>query len=340
MTEEYDLKPFTFKADKTKPARIVQKLDGSLEIWFYDEDGNLRKMPVVVSVLPGEVVDTILGNSLTSSLTGKILEAQGLAPYPLTSKTITYNDASSLSTDITSPTGWFWVSNDYTTPGYMEVKFVGTKFGLFLRKFSSAGKANIYVDGVLVNIVDLYGSFDHWELYYKDGFEDKEHVLKIEVSSDKNPSSSNYYVEVGGLYFEAGKNPVQDIDYWNRQKLLDIYNKLLDVINVDTLASESAVSGEIDTSSETSPITVLTPSSGKKIDTRGVYIFTDSGAGEVTASFPSSGITLAKIYASKFARVDLPMVRFTGAIDEGIEISWSGLGTGAKIFYIIRYKEI
>ena len=111
-------------------------------------------------------------------------------------------------------------------------------------------------------------------------------------------------------------------------------------LDVDVLATESSASDEIDTSTETSPVTVLTPSSGKKLDTRGVYVSTDSDAGEIEVRFPSSGILLGKIYCSKHTMVTLPQIRFQGATNESIQISWSGLSTGAKIFWCIRYKEV
>jgi len=111
-------------------------------------------------------------------------------------------------------------------------------------------------------------------------------------------------------------------------------------LDVDILATESCVSGEIDTGTATSPVTVLTPSSGKRIDTRNIYLSTDSTSGEIEARFPTSGILLGKLYCAVHTMVTLHLVRFTGAVDEPIEISWSGLSTGAKIFYVIRYKEV
>jgi len=84
----------------------------------------------------------------------------------------------------------------------------------------------------------------------------------------------------------------------------------------------------------------LTPTSGKKIDTRSVYLATNSAAGEITAKFQNSGKLLGKIYCSKFAMVTLRDVRIVGDANEPIIIEWSGLDTGAKIFYVIRYKEV
>ena len=111
-------------------------------------------------------------------------------------------------------------------------------------------------------------------------------------------------------------------------------------LDVDVLATESGASGEIDTSTETSPVTVLTPSSGRKLDVRGVYIATDSIAGEIEVRFPTSGILLGKVYCAVHKAVTLQQIRFQGAADESIHVSWTGLSTGAKIFYAIRYKEV
>jgi len=126
------------------------------------------------------------------------------------------------------------------------------------------------------------------------------------------------------------KPHVQDIRIVDQEVTLD----------VDTLSTELTETGEIDTSSATSPVDVLTPTSGKKIDVRSVYIATDSTAGEIVAKFKNSGKLLGKIYCSKFAMVTLAGVRIVGDVDEAITIEWSGLDSGAKIFYVIRYKEV
>lgn len=112
------------------------------------------------------------------------------------------------------------------------------------------------------------------------------------------------------------------------------------VVGVDTLYEENTISGEVDTSTETSPVTVLTPSSGKKIETRGAYLFTTSSAGEVQLRFPTSNKIVAKIYADHFKAVSLPKVKFDGDVDEALQLEWSSLSTGAKIFYIVVYKEV
>jgi len=126
---------------------------------------------------------------------------------------------------------------------------------------------------------------------------------------------------------------------FDKMVAVDIQGQYI-ILSVDTLGAESSASGEIDTGSETSPVTVLTPSSGKKLDTRSVYLSTDSTSGEIEAWFPTSNILLGKLYCAKQTMVTLHEIHFQGATNESIQISWSGLSTGAKIFWAIRYKEV
>lgn len=111
-------------------------------------------------------------------------------------------------------------------------------------------------------------------------------------------------------------------------------------LQTDELAIETSISREIDTGSETSPVTLLTPSSGKAIETRGVYIFSDSGAGEVSVEFATSGKVVMKLYCNKFSAASMPKVKFVGDTDESLQVSWSGLDTGAKIFVVVVYREV
>ena len=109
--------------------------------------------------------------------------------------------------------------------------------------------------------------------------------------------------------------------------------------SVDLMASETSVADEIDTSTATAPVTIATPSSGKKIDTRSAYLASDSTSGKVVMRF-TGGEIIGVIYCSKFALVALDSIRKTGAKDEAVVVDWSGLSTGAKIYYSLRYKEV
>lgn len=112
------------------------------------------------------------------------------------------------------------------------------------------------------------------------------------------------------------------------------------VEDVDILATEKTVSAEIDTSAEASPYTLLTPSSGKKVATRAAVIQTDSSSGEIVIKFADSGVTIFKIYCSKFYGNPAMMLNVQGNADESVVVEWSGLSTGAKIFVALTYKEV
>jgi len=111
-------------------------------------------------------------------------------------------------------------------------------------------------------------------------------------------------------------------------------------LSVDTLGSEDTVTDEIDVSAKTPPIVILTPPSGKRISTRNVYLGANSDAGEITVRFKNTGKLIGKVYCDHFKQIRLDSVKIDGEKDEPIEITWSGLSTGAKIFYAIRYKII
>jgi len=192
VAEEFVYAPFDIRADSTKPARIVQKDDGSLWLEYYDQDGELRRVPVSLAIFPQ----------------------------------------------------------------------------------------------VLADLKDQIPLTDFWQ------------KLRVDIAS-------------------------QSI-----------------TVNVDYLGVELSASGEIDTATATSPTTVLTPTSGKKLDTRSVYLSTDSTAGEIEAWFPTSNVLLGKLYCAVQTMVTLQEIHFQGATDEPIEIRWSGLSAGAKIFWVIRYKEV
>ena len=111
-------------------------------------------------------------------------------------------------------------------------------------------------------------------------------------------------------------------------------------LDVDTMATETSASTEVTVTASDGSQDILTPSSGKRLDTRGVYIFTDASAGEVSVEFSTSGIIVAKIYPSKFSASSLPDIRFQGAVNEPLSLVWTGLTSGDKIFVAVRYKEV
>jgi len=139
----------------------------------------------------------------------------------------------------------------------------------------------------------------------------------------------------------SGSEIMQPVDVQGAtiQQPVDIQGQAI-TLDVDTLNTESTVTAEIDTSAESSPYTLLTPSSGKAISTRGAVIQTDSTAGEIAIKFANSGKIIYKIYCSKFYGNPAPRMNLTGDTDESVVVEWSGLDTGAKIFVLLTYKEV
>lgn len=65
------------------------------------------------------------------------------------------------------------------------------------------GKADVYIDAVFDSTVDLYSAtaIDNTAVYTKTGLSNASHTIKVVVRSDKNPSSSNYYVTVDAFEY-------------------------------------------------------------------------------------------------------------------------------------------
>jgi len=129
-------------------------------------------------------------------------------------------------------------------------------------------------------------------------------------------------------------------DLKDLEKMLNsIISIISGVLKVDTLSSEKTITDEIITSTESSPYTILTPTSGKTISTRGVTINTDSSGGEIAVKFANSGELIYKVYIGKFrGQVDVGLNK-KGAVNEPIVVEWTGVDNGAKIFVALTYKE-
>lgn len=78
---------------------------------------------------------------------------------------------------------------------YLETTFVGNGVRWEFQLFDDAGIAEISIDNAVVDRVDLYnrerGVPAHWE---KTGLRPGSHTLRIRATADKNPASSNTYI--------------------------------------------------------------------------------------------------------------------------------------------------
>jgi len=99
------------------------------------------------------------------------------------------------------------------------------------------------------------------------------------------------------------------------------------------------VSDIVDTGVVSPPITILTPPTGKSIDVRRAYLSTNSTSGEIILRFANSKKVITVLWPSTFGFAIVPAIRVVGNVDEPIELTWSDLTAGAKIFYVINYKE-
>ncbi|MHC1593720.1 MAG: hypothetical protein ACXQT2_00180 [Methanotrichaceae archaeon] len=120
---------------------------------------------------------------------------------------------------------------------------------------------------------------------------------------------------------------------------LDEYGRVL-VSQRDLDAELLHAGGEIDTSTATSPVEIITPPPGRAIDVRRAYVSTNSTGGRIYVKFKNSGKIITVIYASKYGFVEIPAVRIPGDPDDPVVIEWHDLDAGAYVFYSINYRIV
>jgi len=112
------------------------------------------------------------------------------------------------------------------------------------------------------------------------------------------------------------------------------------LLSVDPLTYDYTVANEINTGTATSPQTVIPATADRAIEVRGVVISTNSTSGTITVAFSQSGAVI-KYYCSTYTRyIVIDNIKIRGNKNEALQISWSGLSSGALIFYIIKYRLI
>lgn len=99
-----------------------------------------------------------------------------------------------------SASRYYQSTSTYSTSAgaFAEYTFSGTRVSWLGPKGSDHGKADVYVDNVLEATVDTYATAraDLENLFTKSGLVPGPHTIKIVLRSDKNPASSDRYVEV------------------------------------------------------------------------------------------------------------------------------------------------
>ena len=81
-----------------------------------------------------------------------------------------------------------------------EYAFEGTGIRWIARRYDDAGKAEVIIDGKVVDTVDLYdpGRDVPWK-WEKAGLAPGKHVIGIRLLDDKNPASKDHYINIIGL---------------------------------------------------------------------------------------------------------------------------------------------
>ncbi|QGQ99716.1 DUF4185 domain-containing protein [Paenibacillus psychroresistens] len=109
---------------------------------------------------------------------------------------ITYSGAWSTTTTA----GYYNSTLHYanTSGAYAQYTFTGTGIQWIGARSNDHGKVDIYIDGVFNSTLDTYSStFDKQQtLFSIAGLASGSHTIKIQLRSDKNASSSNYYTDV------------------------------------------------------------------------------------------------------------------------------------------------
>lgn len=169
--------------------------------------------PITVASYSAGNAPKIFGNWPTSTPT-KVNDNNGSITY---SGTWGYN---------TGAAGYY--NNDYHYSGnansYVEYTFTGTTVSWVGPLGSNAGKADVYIDSLFQETVDLYNSTNYLQLnlYTKTALPYGSHTIKIVVRSDKNPSSSGYNVLVDAFEYSSGIDAGITVDTPSGWKIKDL----------------------------------------------------------------------------------------------------------------------
>lgn len=90
-------------------------------------------------------------------------------------------------------------------------RFNGTGFSIIGKKGADCGKAQIFIDGVLETITDLYRDCPEFRktLFSKHFPEAGEHEVKLVVDESKNPQAGNNYIYIDAVEIMGGKGLCQ-----------------------------------------------------------------------------------------------------------------------------------
>lgn len=85
---------------------------------------------------------------------------------------------------------------------------------------------------------------------------------------------------------------------------------------------------------------ILTPSSGKKLNVKGVFMSTTSAAGTVEVRFKNTGKTLFSLQIKYDNKYSVNWINLTGDTDEPLEVSWDNFDTPSVLVLLVNYVEV
>jgi len=125
-----------------------------------------------------------------------------------------------------------------------------------------------------------------------------------------------------------------------KDSLVNIYQRLLSALDVDTLATEETKGDVVMNITADGYQDVIRPPTGKKISTRSWLLHTDATSGVIKLYFPQSGKIIGVLFASKQGFNLNNRCNVTGYENEPVRLEWSGLSQGSNIFWQLTFKEV
>ena len=122
-------------------------------------------------------------------------------------------------------------------------------------------------------------------------------------------------------------------------KLDNLLTKLSGVLDVDVQATERTAPLFFCISTVTPPATIVVPSPGSSVTTRGVFLLTDSTSGTIFARYRDCGTVVGVVFASKFNYQRAERLNVPGGKDDPIIVTWEDLDPHSCIYAVITYKE-
>ena len=167
-------------------------------------DGNLAAAYAISGQVDQNDLPTTIGRSATQGaeptyrcFNGVIDEVMITVPnrFEENDPSITYTGAWNTYTDSRCSGGTLKYSSQRWTSATFS--FNGTGIKWVVAKAPMCGKAKVYLDGTYLGMVDLYSAAAQFQVVLqKTGLPSGDHTLYIEVSRQKNPSATDYNVDI------------------------------------------------------------------------------------------------------------------------------------------------